>query len=68
VRLKETMPAGYRNQRRNLLPAPTNDRLSHETDRFTGSSHLDEIEGDLINGMILYATVAEAIEAAGLRE
>jgi hypothetical protein len=26
----------------NLLPAPTNDRLSHETDRFTGSGHVDE--------------------------
>jgi hypothetical protein len=26
-----------RNQRHNLLAAPTNERLSHETDRFTGS-------------------------------
>src|SRR5919108_1039962 len=28
-----------RNRLHNLLPAPTNDRLSHETDRLTGSGH-----------------------------
>jgi hypothetical protein len=29
-------PRATKNQRHNLLPAPTNDRLSHEMDRCTG--------------------------------
>ena len=29
----------YSHQRYRLQPAPTNERLSHEMDRFTGSSH-----------------------------
>jgi hypothetical protein len=39
VRLSRTARSATKHQRSTLLPAPTNDRLSHEVDQFSGSGH-----------------------------